>query len=614
MPSGKIPRPVRGSIALAVCLSFGLTACGGGGGAGAPATSSNPAPAIPPPVTASNHSPIVALPNPAQTAVDQHPFSYDAAQGGQTFSDPDDDTLAYEIKLGHADNPYSDPNPPKGLRVEGTRIVGAPEETDTVYVTIIASDKLGWTANNQFVVRVMPNGAPAVAIANEDHLIGVGGSVDIDTIDKGAVFADPEGDALSYEVAMRGEPGGLSANGTRVTGTLSTVGLVEITVTARDAYGGVGQDVFLVAAPAAESGVPVSQAAHVYRDEGLPLPANFRQYPQSTAPPHLDTSPADNLTTDAGAALGRVLFYDKRLSITNTVACASCHVQEHGFASPDRFNKGALGLPLKRNAMALANVRYSIHGRWFGDMRTDSLQALVLEPLVNPEELGSPIELTLQKLRAASFYPPLFEAAFGTSQVTSERIARALAQFLQSLISYRAKIDIAVNAMDFGEPGNLASLNATELRGKEIFEGDSGAGIPCNLCHDMQKQSNIWQANNGIDAVPIDPGIRNQALLQGVTSGVFRAASLRNVALTAPYMHDGRFATLRDVINQYDHNVQDSRDANGNPTLDPIMRNTHGAPRSMNLTEADKDALEAFLRTFTDADFLSDPKFSDPFQ
>jgi cytochrome c peroxidase len=279
-------------------------------------------------------------------------------------------------------------------------------------------------------------------------------------------------------------------------------------------------------------------------------------------------------------------------------------VQSHGFASPARFNSGALGVPLKRNAMALANARYQIHESWFSDMRVHALRDLVLMPIENSEELGNSLELLEEKLAATDFYPALFEAAFGTPQVTRERISRALAQFVQALISYRAKVDRALNPMtnDPWDPPSV--LNAQELRGFEIF---TASPANCSLCHEERAQTNVWHANNGLDVVPADPGVQNQGLQRDGTTGIFKAASLRNIALTAPYMHDGRFNSLREVIDHYDHGIKDS------PNLDAILRDVNFQPRRMNFTEADKDALEAFLRTFTDDEFLNDPKFSDPF-
>jgi cytochrome c peroxidase len=164
----------------------------------------------------------------------------------------------------------------------------------------------------------------------------------------------------------------------------------------------------------------------------------------------------------------------------------------------------------------------------------------------------------------------------------------------------------------FNGPGDPASvLTEQEFRGAEIFgvqtEGISPPGI-CVSCHKRIAQTNEWQANNGLDAVPSDPGALDEAIRRDGSIGVFRAASLRNIAVTAPYMHDGRFATLREVIDHYDHGIQDS------PNLDLFLRDLNsGAPMRLNLTEEDKQALEAFLRTLTDDEFLTDPKFSDPF-
>jgi cytochrome c peroxidase len=130
----------------------------------------------------------------------------------------------------------------------------------------------------------------------------------------------------------------------------------------------------------------------------------------------------------------------------------------------------------------------------------------------------------------------------------------------------------------------------------------------CGICHEARANTNVWQANNGLDAIPTDPGTLDPALQRNGALGVFRAASLRNIAVTAPYMHDGRFATLREVIDHYDHGVQ------AGPYLDAILIDpATGMPRQLNLSDADKAALEAFLDTLTDNAFLTDPKFSDPF-
>ena len=590
---------LRAGALLAIGL---LAACGGG--AGGPIAG----PPDPPPTPPPNNPPTLQNANSRQLAVHMHPFSYDPTQGGTTFRDPDGDPLTYTIALGHTYNPYNDPDPPAGLHVEGNRIVGAPEEIDIVVATITASDGRSSTIQDQFWIQVNPNGAPQVANANEDLLIGVGEFVDVEASKAGTALTDPDGDPLTFEISLRGLPRGLAVNGTRVTGNFDSVGVVEATVLARDEYGGVGSDVFLIAAPAPEPGEPnLPHPPYVYRDEDLNLPFIFALSSESITP-LWDSTPPDNRTSDAGATLGRVLFYDKRLSITNTHACGSCHIQSRGFAAAERFSTGALGVPLRRNAMALGNVRYSIHNSWFSDMRAHSLESLVLEPIQNPEELGSALDHLVAKLRAASFYASLFEAAFGTPEINQDRISRALGQYLRSLISYRSRFDEAFNP-PFNGPGDPGSvLTSQEMRGFEIY--DDNGRRRCNVCHELRGGANEWQANNGLDLFPADPGVRDVALMQNSSTGVFRAAALRNIAVTGPYMHDGRFATLRDVIDHYDHGVQDT------PDLDSILRDvlTTGLPTRLNLSEEDKDALEAFLRTMTDDAFLTDPKFSDPFE
>jgi cytochrome c peroxidase len=256
-------------------------------------------------------------------------------------------------------------------------------------------------------------------------------------------------------------------------------GLAEVTIAANDGYGGSASDVFTVAAPAPEPGKPTLPAAtYQYDDHELMLPYTFRLSSDSMIP-LWDTQPADNRTTDAGATLGRVLFYDKRLSSTNTAACATCHQQQYGFASPQAFNTGPLGVPTKRNVMALANVRYNINNAWFSDMRVDSLAQLSMMPITNPEELGISLRLLVAKLAAVDFYPPLFQAAFGSPEVTSERIGKALEQYLQSLISYRTKFDLAYNPMTNDPPNPQAVLNAQELRGLDLFRERAALPAPC---------------------------------------------------------------------------------------------------------------------------------------
>ena len=589
-------------------LFLWLTACGGGSGSNtsgpAPPSGSTPStPTPPPPVP--NQAPALVNPTATQQTVYLHAYRYDVTQGGTTFSDPDGTGLTYQITIGHTYAPTNDPTPPAGLRVEGTTIVGAPSEVTVAVVTVTATDQAGQSAQEQFNIVVNPNAAPTVVNANDGVLVSVGSQFDYEATKAGTVFADANGDALSYQVSLRGSTAGIAVSGTHVTGSFSAPGLVEVTVTASDGYGGTGKDVFALSAPGPEPTRPVlPTTTYLYADPELPLPYIF-QLSSQIAIPLWDSQPTNNRTSDAGATLGRVLFYDKRLSSTNTASCAFCHQHDSGFTTSTAFATGPLGVPTTRNVMALANVRYNINSAWFSDMRVNSLHELAMLPIQNPAELGMSLRLLEAKLAATDFYPPLFQAAFGTPQVTADRIGQALEQFLQALLSYRSRADLALNSMTNGPTDPSLILNAQELRGLDIFNG--AGGIPCSLCHEVHAATNVWQANNGLDLVPLDPGTTVPALQRDGSVGVFRAASLRNIALTAPYMHDGRFATLREVIDHYDHGIVAS------PNLDSILKDATGAPRRMNLSDADKAALEAFLNTFTDAPMLADPKFMDPF-
>lgn len=594
------PRAIRTSI-LALTSATLLAACGGGGdssGNGGPIGGSPPAPApapapVPAPAPPANRDPVLSLPIATQNGIQLHSFDFDVTQGGRTFTDADGDALAYTVTF--------EPDKIGGLRIEGTRIVGIPQAANFAVVRVSVADRPGSFAATEFAIRIAPNRAPVVAAAPDDVIVAIGSAVDVDATAAGTLqFRDEDGDPLTYEIAVRGAPG-LSVDGSRVHGSLASVGAVEVAVTARDSFGGEGLAKFLVAAPAPEPGAPTLPAtSYIYEDAQLSLPEVMRS--------ELRFNPLfpENQPTNAGATLGRVLFHDKRLSITNTVACATCHQQSHGFASPNRFDRGVLGIPLERNAMTLGNSRANGPRGWFSDMRVSRLQDVARTALLNTEEMGAKLPRVEDKLRAAGFYAPLFAAAFGSAEITGERVLLALEQYVESVITYRSRFDQVCLPMDNSPVDCTAGFTAQELRGQEIFENNNE--ISCTSCHQRWSMSNIWHANNGLDDVVTDPGIIDPVFRRDGSQGVFRAASLRNIARTAPYMHDGRFATLREVIDHYDHGVKPSAN------LDDFLggRNTNMA-RHLNISDADKDALEAFLRTLTDDAALTDPKFSDPF-
>jgi cytochrome c peroxidase len=327
------------------------------------------------------------------------------------------------------------------------------------------------------------------------------------------------------------------------------------------------------------------------------LPPNFLQQPILGQ----DNTPANNLVTNAGATLGRALFYDKRLSLNQTVSCASCHQQAHGFSDPRRFSVGFEGGLTDRNSMGLANARWYLRRAMFWDERAATLEAQVLQPIQNAVEMGMTLPGLVARLSAEPYYATLFANAFGTADVTSDRISRALAQFVRSIVSTQTKYDA-------GLPVGFSNFTAQENQGRQIFNGVGN----CNACHGTDNfVPGPAINNNGLENPYVDKGV---GALTGrpQDEGLFKVPSLRNIALTAPYMHDGRFATLEEVVEFYNSGVVN------HPNLSPPLRNPPGSPnagqpRRLNLTTTQKAALVAFLRTLTDNAVSTDTKFADPF-
>jgi len=261
-----------------------------------------------------------------------------------------------------------------------------------------------------------------------------------------------------------------------------------------------------------------------------------------------DNTPPDNPVSDAGAALGRVLFYDTRLSANNTVSCASCHVQSHGFADPNGVSKGFAGGHTDRHAMNLVNVRFYQRARFFWDERAGNLEEMTLLPIENSLEMGQKVEALPQVLGRDTQYAGLFRDAFGDPAITRERIGRALAQFLRSMLSYQSRYDegrAATNTVRDDFP----NYSRQENRGKALFMRN------CAVCH-LEDQEAHFVVNTPVNT-GLDEDTRNtdggvgDITLKPADLGHFKSPSLRNVEVTGPYMHDGRFATLDAVIDHY---------------------------------------------------------------
>ena len=329
-------------------------------------------------------------------------------------------------------------------------------------------------------------------------------------------------------------------------------------------------------------------------DNLVELPIHFRQGDAQ----RFDNTPADNPLTDAGATLGRVLFYDTRLSANNSTSCGSCHVQKSGFADPKPGSRGFAGGTTDRHAMNLVNLRYHPRGRFFWDERGGNLESMVLLPVENRLEMGEDVSKLPAKLAADTRYGELFRSAFGDPEITKERMSRALAQFLRAMVSYRSKYD-AGRAEVASSKEDFANFTTQENRGKALFLRN------CALCHLPDQDAHfvmIEPVNTGLDedTLETDGGVGDISLNPREV-GFFKSPSLRNVEVTGPYMHDGRFATLEAVLDHY------SSGGNKHPNKDIRVQ-------PLNLTASEKAALIAFLKTLTDPYFLSDPRFSDPFR
>jgi cytochrome c peroxidase len=305
--------------------------------------------------------------------------------------------------------------------------------------------------------------------------------------------------------------------------------------------------------------------------------------------------------TDNGATLGRVLFYDTKLSKTNTISCGSCHHQENSFADNVRFSKGFDGAVTSRNSIALTNP--IDEALYFWDGRETDLNHMVLQPIKNHIEMGlDDFSVMVKKLEAAGYYQSLFKKAFGDATITKERIASGLRQFVQSMICGKTRFE-EMDAELYGDNDLPSDFSDLEKKGAHIY---LGKGL-CSNCHNSfgGSMSSTW-ADIGLDSVYKDKGLGT--LVEG-GDGKFKIPSLRNVTLSAPYMHDGRFSTLMEVVNHYSDSIQPSKN------LDKLFGGGgNNKPLRMNLTPLEKEALVAFLGTLTDKTLINDVKYSNPFK
>lgn len=337
----------------------------------------------------------------------------------------------------------------------------------------------------------------------------------------------------------------------------------------------------------------------------------------------------DSVINNHVATLGRVLFYETQLSHNNRVSCGSCHIQKHGFAD----NKaGSLGFGFGvtgRNTQSIVNTGTQVGFFW--DLREALLDHMVLQPIANHLEMGIADTLAMEdRIRQIDYYKPLFTAAFGNDEITSKKIGRALAQFVKSIISVSTKYDEGYMLTEPNVSGNVnhfdfPNFTAEENFGKHLFF----LKFPCSTCHGGVNLdgSLTFPQNIGLEVDYKDNGMAGIEPDSGQPrDGWFKTPSLRNITLTGPYMHDGRFQTLEEVVEFYNSGIQphpqlsqtlrkhnDGGLFDFGPEIPEEAEATGRRPLRMFMTSDEKAALVAFMRTLTDYSLITDPKFSDPF-
>ena len=315
------------------------------------------------------------------------------------------------------------------------------------------------------------------------------------------------------------------------------------------------------------------------------------------------------------STLGRVLFYDKNLSADQTISCSSCHKQELAFGDDVDFSLGVEGRMTNRNALALGAVFsfqeiYGLNGiPFFWDNRTQSEEGVALQSFTNENKMGMEMQQVVDAIKGLEYYSPLFQLAFGSREVTEDKILESIATFVNSMGSFNSKYDQALDDVGFelnsrGDNYPVDSLpmfSLEENNGLELYLDN------CASCHGGDNGlPRKTQANNGLDIEYADHGV------SGITNSVidldkFKVPTLHNIMITAPYMHDGRFATIEEVLNHYSSGIQ------MHPNLDGELKNGN-APIQMNFTDEEKANLIAFFNTFTDSEVLTAERYSDPFK
>lgn len=356
--------------------------------------------------------------------------------------------------------------------------------------------------------------------------------------------------------------------------------------------------------------LPVSLAAEASAQDGVVDLTELANYAGQSVPAYItrDNTPPGNAITDAGATLGRVLFYDKRLSRNDTVSCSTCHQQAHGFADPDAASTG-VGGTTGRHSMRLINARFGQELRFFWDERATSLENQSTQPIKDHAEMGfsgssgdPAFSDLVTKLSAIDDYRVLFAMTFGDATINEDRIQRALSQFVRSIQSFDSKYDAGRATTADNQP--FPNFTAAENAGKQLFLAPpGGGGAGCAGCHRPPE-------------FDIDPASRNNGVTNSIAGGTdllnTRSPTLRDLVRpdgqpNGGFMHTGSLATLGAVIDHY--NVIPGNNSN----LDPRLQRPGNQVQNLNLTATQRTNLVAFLATLAGTAVYTDARWSDPF-
>ena len=348
--------------------------------------------------------------------------------------------------------------------------------------------------------------------------------------------------------------------------------------------------------------VTTSQAVNDISGPDMDLVNSFStQFAVATVGTNVGQSITTEVTNNDIATLGRVLFYDGKLSKNNATACASCHHQEKAFSDGEASSTGFGGEKTTRNSLSFQNL--SLGNNFFWDARQRTLQDLIGEPIVNHIEMGiEDLPQLMNKLSETSYYPELFEKAYGSTSISEEKFVGAISEFLASVTSTNSTFDRALK-------NDFEDFSAMEKLGMAIFYSDKAL---CGSCHTganfaaPDAVDQYYNPSRGTTNIGLDLDYADEGRIDGF-GGEFKIPSLRNIMLTAPYMHDGRYNTMREVLDHYNSGIK------AHPNLDFKLQKD-GQPIRMNLSSLELDALEAFMHTLTDQELITNPAFSNPFE